>query len=535
MDTTWSQRRTSRRSLLTGAAALGGAIALPGAAAGTSTGFRTAADAMPGLARNPCFPQSVMAGVPRTDGATLWTRVPPVPLLNRDANLALIVSKNADLSSPVVVKGVTARGMADGTVHEDVTGLDPGEQYFYCFRGQDTESPVGRFQTLRPPDSQQPVRIGFFTCQGFEEGYFAAHRHLAAEDLDLVVSLGDYVYEFTAPGVRGLEFNAYPQTLSGMRAKYPHYRDADLQSMHLQHAFLPIWDDHEFRNNYDKVDWTAPVLSDLDTLLFWQQKKQWAWRAWFEHMPVPRFADDPLRTYRSLQLGGMVELFLQDARQYRDQQGCGDSLGHLVCADADDPSRSMLGASQKTWLLNGLENSSARWKVMANANMMMGMVTDDAGARAYMDTWDGYGAERTEILSTLGHAGVENFVAITGDDHDSFAGELWNTGFAPGTSGGSINPAGDQRVGTEFLVPSVTSHNTGDSGVPAARLEEQNRRAHNPHLKFVDMVQHGYGVLEATASAMRFDYRQVDKLDPHAGVSTSYSFHVESGQPAVEA
>ncbi|MFE3291280.1 alkaline phosphatase D family protein [Rhodococcus sp. NPDC059234] len=554
-------RNVSRRAFLTGLSVLGGAAMLPAAANATPV-LRQAADAGPGLVRNPEFGNGVMAGVPRTDGATLWTRVGAGSsgssslgagslgtgslgsgsAAGPGGELALVVSTREDLSSPVLAERVQVRDDADGTVHFDATGLAPGETYYYQFRGDGGESPVGRFRTLRPADSNEPVRIGWFTCQGFEEGYYAAHRHLAEEDLDFVVCLGDYVYDFTKPGVRGVETNAFPQGLDGMRDKYRRYRtDDNLKLMHSRHAFLPIWDDHEFRNNYTKDGWTFPVISPVDGAIGFQQKKQWAWKAWFEHMPVPRFADDPTRTYRSLRVGRTVELFAPDARQYRDRQACGDSLDHILCAEADAPGRTLLGATQKRWLLDGMTGSDARWKVVANANMMMGMVVADNGTRAYMDTWDGYGAERSEILSTAA-ASVENMVLVTGDDHDGWAGELWDTGFAPGTSSGEqVNAPGTKRAGVEFVVPSVTSSNTADGGYTsssdatgAARAEEVNRRDHNPHVKHADMVSHGYGLLDVNAGEARFQFRAVDKLNPNSGVTTSKSFRTPAGQAVIE-
>ncbi len=533
MDETNDRSVTSRRAFL---AALTGAVALPVAAAAESawrtqsawrTGtplLATAADAAPDLTRAPTFPEGVMAGIPRTDGATLWTQVPR-GALEGDATLALVVSRNDDLTSPDIVTTVTAPKSADGTVHFPATGLRAGEEYHYQFRGRDTASPVGRFRTLRPADSAEPVRIGFFTCQGFTEGYYATHRHLAAEDLDLVVGLGDYVYEATVPGVRGIDFNLYPQGLSAMRAKYAFYRrDANLRAMHAAHAFVPLWDDHEFRNNYTRTKWSFPEP-------FFQQKKQAAWRAWFERMPVPTADQQLIRTYRSIRLGRTAELFALDTRQFRDDQPCGDG-GTKACPEADHPARTMLGAQQKSWLLGGLRDSDARWKLLANPNMMMGMVTGAAGERAYLDSWDGYGAERTELLSLVADR-VRDVVVVTGDDHDTWAAELWNTGFAPG--GAPANPAGTKRAAVEFVVPSVTSTNTGDSkGEAAARTEEQARLGRNPHLKLVDMVQHGYGVLEVGAAEARFSYRQVDKLTADAGVRTSYTLRVPTGRPVLE-
>lgn len=520
----------SRRTFLAGMAALGAGVALPGVARGTP-GLLTAADVHADLVANPAFPEGVLAGVPRGDGATLWTRVPR-GLLDGDGTLALLVSRREDLSRPEIVTTVTVRQAADGAAHFQASGLRAGEEYFYQFRGQQNASEVGRFRTRRPLDSAQPVRIGFFTCQSFGEGYYAAHRHLAAEELDLVVCLGDYVYEATEPGPHGIDPFAYPQTLDHMRQKYEFYRsDKVLRDMHARHAFLPMWDDHEFRNNYDTVNWTFPAEP------LFQEKKRWAWQAWFEHMPVPRFAGDPTRTYRSMRLGRTVELFATDSRQFRDDQPCGDNelTGPKLCGEADDPGRTLLGGPQKAWLLDGLANSRARWKVLANQNMLMGMIAGDQGERAWLDTWDGYGAERTELLSTIAEQ-VPNTVVVTGDDHDTYAAELWNTGFAPGsTVGAQKNPIGTKRASVEFVVPSVSSTNTGDGAdEDGAEQEERNRLGHNAHLKLIDMVQHGYGVLEVDQREARFAFREVDKTDPDAGVRTSYTLTVPSGNPVIE-
>jgi len=191
-----------------------------------------------------------------------------------------------------------------------------------------------------------------------------------------------------------------------------------------------------------------------------------------------------------------------------------------VCADADAPGRTMLGAEQKRALLAALTGSDATWRVLANQNMMMSMVVGDAGERAFYDCWDDYGAERTEVLSTLAAAG-RDLVLVTGDDHDTFAGELWDTGSAA---------TGTRRAGVEFVVPSVTTINTGDlRGEDAARTDEHNRLDRNAHLRLADQVQHGYGVLTLSRAEAAFAYRRVDKTVPHAAVSTPYTLRVERG------
>ena len=310
-----------------------------------------------------------------------------------------------------------------------------------------------------------------------------------------------------------------------MRAKYAFYRqDANLRAMHAAHAFVPLWDDHEFRNNYTKNKWSFPEP-------FFQQKKALAWQAWFERMPVPRTAEELTRTYRSLRLGATAELFASTPASTRTTSRAATAAARPA-PRRDATGRTMLGAAQKAWLLTGVRGSQARWKLLANPNMMMGMAIGANGERAYLDSWDGYGAERTELLSTIANQ-VRNCVVVTGDDHDTFAAELWNTGFAPGSA--PSNPAGTRKAAVEFVVPSVTSANTGDSkGAAAARTEEQNRLGRNGHLKLCDMVQHGYGVLEVTDAEARFTYRQVDKLSATAGVSTSYQARTARGSSRIE-
>jgi alkaline phosphatase D len=483
------------------------------------------------LTRQAEFPEGVMAGLPRTDGATLWTRVPG----GGPVDLALLVSRRADLARPDQALPVRTEPGADGTVHVNVTGLQPGEEYHYQFRSAHSASDVGRFRTLRPADSRAPVRIGFFACQAYTEGFYAAHRHLAAEDLDLVVCLGDYVYEASYPGVRGLDLNLWPQTLHAMRRKYTAYRrDPDLRAMHARHAFVPMWDDHEFRNNYHRGGWSFPLvlgdLAALDRLTPHQRRMRWAWRAWFEHMPVPRVPRDPLRTYHKLRLGRTVELFTQDCRQYRDPQPCAGGLSPAPCPEADAP-RTMLGERQAAWLLGGLRSSRATWKVLANADMMVGLAVGADGVRHSTDAWDGYGAERRRILSAAADAG--NVVVVTGDQHESYAAELWDTGFAPGSAtGAQANPAGRRRASVEFVVTSVTSANTGDQHGTAAVAAEAAKRAQlNPHIRYADLSSHGYAVLEAGAEELRFAYRFVDRLTRDAPVTAGPAFHVAPGTP----
>jgi alkaline phosphatase D len=251
------------------------------------------------------------------------------------------------------------------------------------------------------------------------------------------------------------------------------------------------------------------------------------------HMPVPRVPGDPLRTYHELRLGRTVELFTQDSRQYRDPQACGDQIVSAPCPDAD-AARTMLGERQRDWLLRGLRSSRATWKLLANADMMMGLAVGADGARHSMDAWDGYGAERRAVLAAAAEVG--DVVVVTGDQHESYAAELWDTGYAPGSaSGAQANPAGRRRASVEFVVTSVTSANTGDQhGSAAAAAEGGKRLALNPHIRYADLSAHGYAVLEARPDEVRFAYRFVDRADSDAPVTPGPAFRVARGSARLE-
>jgi len=235
-------------------------------------------------------------------------------------------------------------------------GLRPGEQYFYRFATRGADSPVGRFVTARPRDSREPVRIGFFSCQDYQAGFYTAHAGLAQEpDLDLIVSLGDYIYErtfFDGPDVRrdatGANGDAEVQTLPEYRAKYQLYRsDPNLQAMHAAAPFMAVMDDHEVEDN-----WAAdqPGEATLDPRVGFLDRRRNAFLAYREWMPFGRVdCPEPNRFYRHLRLGANAELFLLDTRQYRDDQPCGDRF-FVPCAESTQPGRTMLGERQKAWL-----------------------------------------------------------------------------------------------------------------------------------------------------------------------------------------
>jgi alkaline phosphatase D len=395
--------------------------------------------------------------------------------------------------------------------------LAPGEEYFYRFATRTTSSPVGRFRTARPPDSQEPLRVGFFSCQQWERGFYPAHRALAREDCDLIVCLGDYVYEHDGVGVRedrtAAHANGECETLAEYRAKYRLYRsDPDLQAMHASAAFVATWDDHEVEDNHAGEH----PGSTRERRLPYLKRRENAYQAFFEVMPVERVVrEESDRLYRRLSLGGMVDLFLLDLRQYRDDQPCDDTPA-VPCPEASDPRRTLMGAAQKRWLKDGLEGSRAAWKLLGSSVEMMAW-DGVPGMPVNPDGWDGYAAERRELLTHVRDRGIRDVTVLTGDIHTFVAGDVSPSG------------RGDEApVATEFVGGSVTSVFTDEP------LANEMRRS-NPHWKFVEFTRRGYGVLEARPEELRVDFRApTTTTTPDAPVETLARFSVRRGRPEVE-
>ncbi|MEJ7891903.1 MAG: alkaline phosphatase D family protein [Solirubrobacteraceae bacterium] len=508
----------TRREALSAAGAGAAGLVLSGAVPGW-------ARKRPLLARGGTFAQGVAAGLPRRSGATLWSRLEDVegPALVRlevaeDRGFRRVVDRRVQSTAPG----------RDWTLKAQVTGLDPDREYFYRFETRDAESAVGRLRTLPARGSQRPLRIGFWTCQAFTQGYWGSHVGLAAEDdLDLVVCLGDYVYE--SGGTSALPGRNDPtgdggtaSTLDQYRAKYRLYRtDAALRDLHAAHPHVYLWDDHEVVNNYWREGQAGQRVEGL------RERRAAAYRAWFEHQPVPRIGEPgATRIYRSLRLGATGELFLLDGRQYRDAQPCADA-NLAPCPAAADPGRTLLGAEQKAWLQAGLRRSRAAWKVIANPVMLMALDTPAPGFSKFVDTWDGYTAERAELVSSWTRDALRDLLVMTGDDHDGYAGLVRPDGRSAGA------PAA-----AEFVVPSTSSDNTAElagGSDAAAAVAEANARQANPHLALVDQRRHGYAVLTLTGSEARISYRHVaSRQDPRSPVSTSYGFRVPRGAAALE-
>jgi alkaline phosphatase D len=518
----------SRRAALRNAALIGGAVMLEG------PGAMAAARRDP-LATDAAFSLGVASGMPSTGGAVLWTRLDG---LDRSARLHLEVARDPGFRSIVKRAVVRAPAVRDYTVHYQLRGLAPGTEYHYRFHTKNSSSPVGRLRTLRPVDSREPVRIAVFSCQSYEAGFYTAHAGLAAEhDVDFVVCLGDYIYEhhyYNGPAERadrtGANKDGDVQGLDEYRQKYRLYRsDPNLQAMHAAWPIIPIWDDHEVEDNYagSRPDSASkdPERTENDNAyprrIPFAERKRAGYLSWFEYMPRVRSKPVTTQIYGTVPLGANATLFLTDERQYRSGQPCGDRLA-VPCPDATAASQTLLGAEQRDWFKRALAGERATWKLWANEVMAMGLQSVPSQGVNF-DGWDGYAAERQEVLEHCVDQGVENLVALTGDIHTFAAGDLTTTGDLRG-----------KPAGTEFIGGSISSAGLESAFGPASPAL-QALKTNNPHIKFIDTAHRGYMLVTAAPDQLEVSFRAPGSVaQPHSDVTTIARFRVAAGSPSVE-
>ena len=453
--------------------------------------FSSRSDLNPDLAP---FYHGVASGDPMSDRVIIWTRLTTSESTPQDVNWRMATDT---LFTDVVATGTAqATPDRDWTVKVDVTGLDPASWYYYDFEIGGDHSMIGRTRTA-PSGNVDHARFAVMSCSSYEHGYFNAYNSIVRRnDVDAVLHLGDYIYEYEAGGYtssidgRITEPEDEIITLSDYRTRYSHYRlDADLMYVHQQFPFINVWDDHETANN----SWHDGASNHTEGGEgAWVDRRAAGSQANDEWLPM-RKPDpaDSLRIFRSFQYGDLMDLIMLDTRLYgRDEQGSGS-----------DSSRSLLGETQRGWFYDELENSSAKWKVVGQQVMMAPLTI--FGAVVNNDQWDGYPAERDSLYAFLDDNSIDNMVVLTGDIHTSWANDLPLDGYDPAT--------GDNSAGVEYVVTSATS-----PGIP---LEipigdpAQIVMAANPHMKYVDLTEHGYVVLDLDQNRVQGDWVYVSTLN----------------------
>ena len=480
------------------------------------------------------FKLGVASGDPLPDGVVLWTRLAPDPLNgggmpDKKVPVQWQVASDEGFAQIVVEGTEFARPELAHTVHVEVAGLEPSREYFYRFKAGPEQSPVGRTKTAPAVGtSVAEMSFAFASCQQYEHGYFTAYRRMSEEDLDLVVHLGDYIYEYgpnvyRAPG-GNVRAHSGPEivTLLDYRNRHAQYRtDEDLQAAHAAFPWVVTWDDHEVENNYaDEVPENGSQTPTTEEFL---RRRAAAYQSYYEHMPLRRSsvpAGPDMLLYRRITYGNLAEFNVLDTRQYRDDQAAGDGTDPPN-PEQQDPARTLTGEAQERWLLDGLAASGATWNVMAQQVFFAQRDFDTGdGQRFSMDAWDGYIGSRNRISSFIQERDVQNPVVLTGDVHNNWACDLK----------ANFDDQSSETLGVEFVGTSITSGGDGADTSPS----QEAVVAENPHIKFFN-GQRGYVRCTLTPEEWRADYRVLPFVkQPGAPAYTRASFAVEAGNPGLQ-
>lgn len=503
---------------------------------GTGAWSSSSAYALP-AADGDLFTLGVASGDPRHDSVVLWTRLAKSPydadgtagMPNRPIRVHYEVARDETFRRIVRKGSVVATPELGHSVHPEVGGLEPERHYWYRFRVGRDISPVGRTRTAPRPDaSPQQLRFAFASCQAWQDGYYTAYDHMAEEDLDLVVHLGDYLYESgLKKNKKNIElpsqFDGETFDLARYRIQYSLYKSEEpLKKAHAAFPWIQTVDDHEVENNWASDISQIDKEPDQDPAVF-RKRRADAFQAMYENMPLrsEQMPSGPdVRLHRRIPYGDLADFTMVDTRQYRSDQPCSDGH-HDVCDARYDPDLTMLGGKQKEWLMDGFSSSNARWQVLGNQAPIAQTDWDPSPeiTHIWTDPWDGYVAERNEILAAAHEREVRNLVVITGDRHTNYVMDLKSDYDDPDAP----------VVGTEFVGTSITSGADGEG------VNDQGRDflAANPHMKFFNF-QRGYSRVTVTPDQWRNDFRVVPYvLEEGAPISTRATFVVQDGTPGV--
>ncbi|MFT3858425.1 MAG: alkaline phosphatase D family protein [Aquabacterium sp.] len=479
----------------------------------------------------PLFTLGVASGEPQPDSVVLWTRLAPRPMARDGGMPPKAVEVRWEIAedegfAAVARSGVTVAG-PDGahSVHVEVTDLAPGRAYHYRFLAGGQVSPVGRTRTAPAHQDEPPrLRIAAASCQHYETGTFDVHREIARADVDLVIFLGDYIYETEVRPYQRVRRHPHVMsdfTLDDYRLHHASYKlDADLQAAHAAHPWLMVWDDHELLNDY-AGDY-APEVPDRNEFL---RMRTQAFRAYFEHLPIsPRRA--PVGSHMPMQAryrwGLLAEIWTLDGRQYRDRPVCQGlhayKQGKLLwnCEDVKTPARTLLGTEQEAWLAQGLASSMCDWKIIAQPTQVSpASVKTPLGALVYGDGWDAFPAARDRLMEAIAQPRVQDVVFLSGDVHRHVAANL------------RMRPAdaASPLIASEFAVGSVTSPGMSE-------LLTGWMKSVQPDLLHARSEERGYALIEVTPGQLSCDFRATPHpVRPGARLHTQARYVVQRGVP----
>ena len=473
------------------------------------------------------FKLGVASGDPEPDGVVIWTRLAPDPTAGggmpaEDVRVRWQVATDRGMTQ-VVRKGVATASKDWGhSVHVEVQGLQSDRTYWYRFEAAGELSPVGRTRTAPAGDVElDRLRFAFASCQHYESGYYNAFRHMAEEDLSVVVHLGDYIYEGGIGKGKPRQHNSEEVvTLDDYRNRYALYRsDKDLQAAHAAFPWIVTWDDHEFDNNY-----AGDVSEEKDVYAgSFLGRRAAAYQAYYEFMPLRRLTlphGPMMQLYRNVSYGRLAQFSVLDTRQYRTDQPCGDRT-RKPCDGVYDPNATLLGDVQEKWLCDGLAASPAKWNILAQQVMMarVDRIPGDSVAWS-MDQWAGYDAARRRLMQFITDHAITNPIVLTGDIHTNWVNDL-KVDFDDDAS---------PTVASEFVGTSITS---GGDGSQRREFAEQIA-VDNPFVKFFNS-ERGYVRCEVTPEKWQSDYRVTPIVSkPESKCLTRASFVVQNGEPGAQ-
>lgn len=522
-----------RRRFLTvtsAAAALAFATNLPtaGAASAAELDARKIAD-------DP-FTLGVASGDPLPGSVLLWTRLAPSPYEPGSGLPNERVTVQWELAHDARFRRIARRGSATAhpefnhSVHVEVGNLDAARTYYFRFKTGKWISETGRTRTAPAAGSKvSALTLAAVSCQAYHDGYFTPYKHLAEDDVDVVFHLGDYLYEYAVNSVGGARnytdrtlpalYNRETQTLEDYRLRYALYKsDPDLRAAHAAHPFVVTWDDHEAENNYaDDIDENGNPPAEFLV------RRAAAYRAYWENLPLrsPQKPSGPdLQLYRRVKWGRLAQFDILDTRQYRSDQAYGDKA-HVPGPESDDPARTITGATQERWLIDGWRGSRALWNVVPQQVTFSERRLDlNAEAKLSMDAWDGYRASRQRVLAGAKSSGIENLMVLTGDVHVGYAFDIKE----------DFDDQSSRNVGTEIVATSIAS---GKDGADKPANWDTYTKA-NPHLKFYN-GRRGYVTVDLGQESARADFKTVSAVTtPGAPITTAASFVTEAGNPGLK-
>jgi alkaline phosphatase D len=516
----FESNRVTRRQVLAVSVAMG-------AAAAWSRALRSATP------RFPAYPFSlgISSGFPTENSVVLHTRLAVDPLAPdglggmtpTDVSLSWELASDQRFRRIVRSGEVAAQASLGHSARVVAEGLDPAHDYFYRFIAGGEVSATGRTRTLPAPHREpREFRMVLANCQHLEHGHWAAYRHIAAAAPDLLVHLGDYIYEgaSTLNRIRA-HAGAECRTLLDYRRRYAQYRmDPALQAAHAASPWITTWDDHEVANDYSGI--YSGRAEDPQAFF---ARRTAAYQACFENLPLPPSAA-PVNGFAALytnrRIGSLADLYMLDQRQYRSAQACplpGRAGGNRIaedCADLQDESRTMLGVEQERWLEAGIARGRGRWNLLAQGTLVSYMDEQPGEGRRFGgDSWNGYPAARRKLLGMLQRQRARNPVIFTGDMHAFMAG---NIGVVPG----------DPRstpLATEIIATSVSSDPR-----PQAQIDDWTRE--NPGLLLAEGRYRGYVALRLSPRRLQADMMAVENRDdPGSPQRLLQSLVVEAGRP----